>query len=227
MRSVDDDRTRTETNGFHVIGEVLEPIKRLKGFEKHHFTPPRADDYHNAWVGKIAGEDIQQEIALIHDRAKRVQGWRRKEIATCTDSTGAVLETPAWTYRLCIALDPEKRGHVRWRRSIETPGPISDRTGSEWDLIFPAEFHMLELHPPEPADVRALIDRFEDRGMTVDYPPDGSHCRVALSDPSGHVDVEAHLVRVALDTPNTPGALVLSVGRLVGRKEGPPLFLLR
>ena len=227
MRANDSDHTDSGTNGFRVVGEKQESIKRLIGFEKHHFVPPRADDYHNAWVAKIAEEDIHEEIASVHERAKRIQGWRRKDISSTTDHGEGVLETPAWTYRLRIELHPEKHGYVQWRRILETSGPMTEQNGSEWDLIFSSDFSILEIYPREQANVPSLIDRFEERGMAVDYPPDGAICRVALRDPPGNIHVESQLIRVVVDVPTAPGTLVLSVSRLIGNdNDGPRLFLL-
>ena len=227
MRANDSDHTDSGTNGFRLVGETQESIKRLIGFEKHHFVPPRADDYHNAWVAKIAEDDIQQEIASVHERAKRIQGWRRKDISSTTNHGEGVLETPGWTYRLRIELHPEKRGYVQWRRILETSRPMTEQNGSEWDLIFSSDFSVLEIHPREQANVPSLIDRFEERGMAVEYPPDGETCRVALRNPPGHIHVESQLIRVAVDVPTAPGTLVLSVSRLIGNdNDGPPLLLL-
>jgi hypothetical protein len=227
MREDDGADNAPVTNGFRLVGETRESIKRLNGFEKHHFVPPRADDYHNAWVGKIAENDIRDEIAAVHDRAKRIQGWKRKDIASSLDNAEGLLETPAWSYRLHIALHPEEKGYVRWNRTLETSANVTERIGSEWDLIFPAEFTRLEIHPRTRADVPALIDRFEERGVHVEYPPDGTSCRLPLHELSGHVDVEPQLIRVAVDMPSAPGTLALSVSRLIGTTpDGAPLFLL-
>lgn len=214
--AADSSNAEAERTPVAVAGEWRQPIKRLEGFEDHHFVPPRADGYHNAWVGKIAMAELTDEIESLRAKSREVRGWKRKELRASIDTGEATLESPEWSFRLSVRLDPGKKGQVVFERRLEIPADAMF-SADALDALFDPVFNRVEILPPAAADIPALIDRFEARGWPVDYPHDDAHAEFTI--PNGVVRVETGRICIDFAADAYPGELLREASTLLAASD--------
>jgi len=195
-----------------VLGSWRQPVKRLEGFEPHHFIPPRADDYHNAWIGKIAQPELTAEIESLRAKSRETRGWKRAQLPATVDAGFATLESPEWRFRISVRLDPDKKGVAVFGRRLETcdAAPISPE---QLDALFDPVFNRVEIVPTASADIPALIDRFEARGWPVEYPLDDAYAEFTI--PHGVVHIESQRIQIDFDADELPGQLLRNASHLL------------
>lgn len=183
-------------------------VKRLSGFEKHHSVPQRVDDYHNAWIAKIAERELETDINETARHLRKVLDYKRKDIVAGLDGNTGFVNTPTFAYRLTIALDPDSPSHVCWTREISeitTPDIIVD---GDVSLGFGDKYQATRYNANTVVSIENLIDTFEDQDIEIDYPHDCSSCTLAIPQIDGQVVVHAAGFAIEYGFPQPPHTLM-------------------
>ena len=170
-------------------GREQRPVKKLTGFEKHHTLPQRADAYHNGWVGKIAAEDIRDEMNSIVRVLRTELGYKRTDYEAHVDGTSGCITTAQYEYRTSVSLVDKKLSQVWWTRELSPLKCIADLKASELGHVFSNILEEIEVQFTRHADIEKLIDALEEKGQAVEYPFDCTYCEIELPD-TGIVQVK-------------------------------------
>lgn len=192
-------------------GTVHGPVKQLSGFRKGvHTTPDRHSPALEAFVTRIAAEDLANQAESFYQLTRTQYGYRRKEIQLTVGSPIAILETPA--FHLEISFRPDPDDPARYERSIRLSGLAPEHLDSPaTDTVFGGVFDSLEILVSVPVPVESLIDAVEDDPAaiwSVDYPSSCDWCRLSSTQIPGALIVSANCIQIRTASAGPPSTLL-------------------
>ena len=138
-------------------------IRDLKGFRKGHQIPADVSEHSQSFVGRIAEEDLRQDLDERFEEFRRQLKFKRVDISV-TDPTCGVgqISTPWFGYQVSVIHDAADATAVIWRRQLSEFRQIDKLDSPELAAVFGTTFDTVELSPPAAIDIAALIDHIED-----------------------------------------------------------------
>jgi hypothetical protein len=176
--------------------ETRQRVKELAGFQKTHAVPDRVRPATERFVAAIARDDLQADLDAVYAAVREHLDYKRKDVTVTPATEGAgSLRTPAFDYRVTVALAGDDPSRVVWRREVTNlrhPDVLHRR---EFQRAFGNAFQVLSFEYAKPLDVAGLVDRFEEApaaGLRVHCAADGSWCEVELAGFPGTLRVEGN-----------------------------------
>jgi hypothetical protein len=159
-------------------------VRRLSGFRKTHRVPDRVNDSTQAFVAKIAKDDLNEDLEKVVKRLRDVFGFKRTDIQTDgpTDGGGSVI-TPYFDYEVSVSLNPKDPSEAIWLHQVVNIRKPDQILTEEFDKVFEGTFDTLEFSTGKTINIAGVIDQIEnleDERITVDYDKDLTRCIIRL-----------------------------------------------
>jgi len=187
-------------------------VRDLKGFRKGHQIPTDVSDHTQSFVGRIAEEDLRQELDERFEEFRRQLKFKRVEISV-TDPLSGVgqISTPWFDYHVSAIHDVNDATSVIWRRQLSEFRQIDKLDSAELTSVFGTTFDTVELSPPAVIDVAALIDQIEDEAderISLDYDRQTTWCAVTIRGIGGHMKFTSDRIALFIHQAQPPGKLL-------------------
>ena len=172
MGEAADGEAVTRMNGLQLIPERAFlrrrsslPIRELPGFMRgRHRIPTEHGRAAEQFVHGLGEASLAGEIREVYERAKRVLGLRRRDLAQALAGGGGNVEAPQFQFALELGLDPADFTCAAWQRRVKLlVGPRG--LPSEFDEVFPVACDELVVPfvvPESGAIFDHVVDRLED-----------------------------------------------------------------
>ena len=199
---------------IRLLSEKRVPLKSLTGFKKHHRLPDKGSTVSDPFLADLAKLDLDADLDKTFSALRKKFGLKRKEMETSGpgDGVGAIT-TPGFTYEVSVQTMEDEPQSVLWRRAISAIKEADAVTSEPFDVVFGADFDMLEILLNEAIDVESVIDRVEDAdsdNIKIDYEKDVTWCKIRFSDQKTIVEVNENSIRVRSEVETTPHELIES-----------------
>ena len=187
-------------------------IRDLKGFRKGHQIPADVSEHTQSFVGRIAEEDLRQDLDARFEEFRRQLKFRRVEISV-TDPLSGVgqISTPWFDYQVSVIHDANDATGVIWRRQLSEFRQIDKLDSAELTAVFGTTFDTGELSPPAAIDIAALIDHVEDEAderISLDYDRQATWCTVTIRGIAGQMKFTSERVALVIHQAQPPGKLL-------------------
>ncbi|MEO2027498.1 MAG: hypothetical protein ABGZ23_16615, partial [Fuerstiella sp.] len=181
-----------------LVSEYRQRVRDLRGFGKAHSVPFANTDRTQSFVGRIAADEIGEDLDARFDEFRRNFRFRRNDLVVSEPENGeGAIATPWFEYRITVTHDPNEPSEVTWRRQItefRDPVPL---LSPEFAAVFGTVFDTVEFTPLEPIYIEAFIDSIEDRddeSISLDYNRQSTWCELATALIPGRLRVESDRV---------------------------------
>ena len=187
-------------------------VRDLKGFRKGHQIPTDVSDHTQSFVGRIAEEDLRQDLDERFEEFRRQLKFKRVEISV-TDPLSGVgqISTPWFDYHVSAIHDVNDATSVIWRRQLSEFRQIDKLDSAELTSVFGTTFDTVELSPPAVIDVAALIDQIEveaDDRISLEYDRQTTWCAVSIRGIAGHMKFTSDRIALFIHQAQPPGKLL-------------------
>lgn len=187
-------------------------IKDLKGFRKGHQVPSDVSDHTQAFIGRIAEQDLLEDLDERFDEFRRQLKFRRVDIAVTDPVSGvAQISTPWFDYQISILHDPNDASAVLWRKQLSEFRRIDKLNSAEVKAVFATTFDTVELAPPAAIDVAAMIDQIEDEAderISLDYDRQTTWCAVTIQGIAGKMQFTSDRISLFIHQAQPPAKLL-------------------
>ncbi|HQX49251.1 MAG TPA: hypothetical protein PLY87_15325 [Planctomycetaceae bacterium] len=187
-------------------------IKDLKGFRKGHQIPAEVSDHTQAFIGRIAEQDLRQDLDERFDEFRRLLKFRRVEISVTDPLSGTgLISTPWFDYQVSVLHDPNDAAAVLWRRQLSEFRQIDKLDSDEVKSVFGTTFDTVELMPPASIDVPAMIDQIEeeaDARISLDYDRQTTWCAVTIQGIAGQMQFTSDRISLFIHQAQPPAKLL-------------------
>ncbi len=187
-------------------------VRDLKGFRKGHQIPTDVSDHTQSFVGRIAEEDLRQELDERFEEFRRQLKFKRVEISVSDPLSGVgQISTPWFDYHVSAIHDVNDATSVIWRRQLSEFRQIDKLDSPELTSVFGTTFDTVELSPPAAIDVAALIDQIEaeaDARISLDYDRQTTWCAVTIRGIGGHMKFTSDRIALFIHQAQSPGKLL-------------------
>ncbi len=192
-------------------------VRSLSGFRKGvHTIPDRHSAALDAFLAKIAAEDLANEAEAFYQTTRQQFAYRRKDLNLTVSTPAAVLETPAFALEITYGSDPDDP--ARYERSLRLSRIEADQlTSNATGEVFATAFDTLEMVLRTPIRIEDLIDAVEDDPDSiwkVKYPSSCEWCELATNEIEGFIYVSTNWIRLRLPSPGPPAVLLAAYIRL-------------
>lgn len=196
-------------------------IRDLKGFRKGHQIPSDVSDHTQSFVGRIAEEDLRQDLDERFEEFRRLLKFKRVDISVTDPVSGTgQISTPWFDYHVSIIHDAEDATAVIWRRQLSEFRQVDKLDSVELTSVFGSTFDTVELAPPAAIDVAALIDQIEeeaDERISLDYDRQTTWCAVSIRGIGGQMRFTSDRIALSIHQAQPPGKLLDSFFKVRSR----------
>jgi Caspase domain len=159
-------------------------IKNLPGFTKgYHSTPTKYGQYEDSFIKSLSQDFIKTETDILSNRIQKGLGYKRKEVKVAFENGIGMINTPDFSYSIEVLQSEKGADKYDVRRSLDyiINSEIIDNV--EFNEIFYNYFTSLSFSLPKKINVAEWIDKFEDKGIKVDYDVANlNKCAISLND---------------------------------------------
>ena len=208
-------------------GEVRGSIKRLAGYASHHRLPRAHDSASTEFVRRIGASLVAEQCVELFGELRNAFGYKRREVVVSEEAGLADLVTPDFTVHLRLEQDDEDPRRYRMMTEVSDITRPEALHSSAFANVFEGRFQTVVFTTPRSISIDAVIDRVEDREepghISVDYPPDASHCAVTLRATRTTLHFTPTAVTLRLDPGASLADLLEGAARLpelLGREPG-------
>ncbi len=195
-----------------LVGQRIERVRDLAGFRSSHRVPLEANEYGEAFVGRIAADQIDADLDVVYTRLRTEFRLRRAELSVSPPAEGCgSVSTPFFDYSVVVTLNPDDPSRVTWRRQVAEIREPDQVLSEPFAAVFGSTFQAVELTPAGPVDLGAFIDRLEalqSERITLEYDKSATWCRVRLDGIAGDLEVTARSWLLQQSNSPSPVALV-------------------
>ncbi|MEX2174502.1 MAG: hypothetical protein WD872_09075, partial [Pirellulaceae bacterium] len=189
-------------------------LRRLAGFRKGYRIPDHNSTATEAFLAKIADEEIRGDIAALHDRLRAAFKFKRADIQISHSGDGAAsIITPHFTYTVRVSQSADDSSEVVWNREVKDIKAPAQILSDAFAEVFGEMFDTVEFSPPAQIPLAELIDRVEQLGddrLTLDYDPDITWCKLTIEGIAGEIRVTSRAFEIAQRLPQPPLVLLQS-----------------
>lgn len=197
-----------------LVGERIDRVRDLAGFRISHRIPDAVNDFTEAFVAGIAAAQIDADLETVYGKLRDQFRFKRADVTVSPPADGrGSIATPYFDYAVIVSLNSSDPSQVIWRRQISEirePGRV---LSDPFAAVFGSMFNTVEIAPPQPIDLGALIDRVENLEsgqITLAYDKDATWCRVCVSGIDGEMEITARTLSLVQRNPRSPGHLLQS-----------------
>lgn len=196
-----------------LISEQSTLVRTLSGFrKKNHTVPDECNDRTQAFVGKLAFEEIGQDLDSRFTQFRKDLGFKRVDLKVSDPDSGlGAISTPWFDYRITVTQASDDPQTAVLRREVSDFRDTKAMLSSEFATVFGTLFNTLEFEPPEPIDMEAFIDSMEDRSdsdLTVEFDRTATWCQVATQRIPGTLSVQTDCIALITAQPELPARLL-------------------
>ncbi|MEJ7593278.1 MAG: hypothetical protein WKF77_17175 [Planctomycetaceae bacterium] len=196
-------------------------IRDLKGFRKGHQIPTEVSEHTQSFVGRIAEEDLRQDLDERFEEFRRQLKFKRVDISVTDPTCGAgQISTPWFDYQVSVIHDANDATAVIWRRQLSEFRQIDKLDSPELAAVFGTTFDTIELSPPAAIDIAALIDHIEDEAderISLEYDRQTTWCAVTIRGISGQMKFTSDRIGLVIHQAQAPGKLLESFFKVRSR----------
>ena len=196
-------------------------IRDLNGFRKGHQIPADVSEHTQSFVGRIAEEDLRQDLDERFEEFRRQLKFRRVEISVTDPLSGmGQISTPWFDYQVSVIHDPNDATAVIWRRQLSEFRQIEKLDSPELATVFGTTFDTVELSPPAAIDIAALIDHIEDEAderISLEYDRQVTWCAVTILGIAGQMKFTSDRIALVIHQAQPPGKLLDSFFKVRSR----------
>ena len=187
-------------------------VRDLRGFRKSHSVPVANTHSTQAFVGRIAAEEIGEDLDLRFDEFRKTFRFKRSDLIVSEPENGeGAIVTPWFEYRIIVTHDTKVPSEVTWRQQVtqfRDPVPL---LSPEFGAVFGTVFDTVEVEPAEPIHIEAFIDAIEERddpSIQLDYDRQSTWCELTTKLIPGRLLVESDRVAFVTHEPRLPARLL-------------------
>jgi hypothetical protein len=200
---------------FALTGKKFEKVKSLTGYRKSVRIPEQVTSSYETMVAQMAVEQISEDLDEVRAALRTGFNFKRKELAVSDtgDGTGTIV-TPFFNYSISVSVDPENPGEVIWMRQVDEITDVDQIFSDAFADAFGQMFDTVELSPPAPIEIEALIDRIEELEIDrieLDYDHQATWCQIQLAEFQGKVYVTSDNFSVIQKGTKSTKALLASL----------------
>lgn len=144
--------------------------RELQGFKKGNSAPKWVNDTTRKFIQESAGKDIEEEIQIVYENAKKILQLTRSEIQKTIKRGHGTIKTDQFRYELSIFQHNEKPAVAVIKRTIVITTP-TDQLTKKFNEIFPNYPDEVVIPLEESLGYDRLVELFEGlektRGGTV------------------------------------------------------------
>lgn len=196
-----------------LIGTERKRIKSLVGFRQGHRLPEEKSTYTDAFIGRIAEPELQDDLETRFGVLRSEFQFKRREVTKDGPAAGqGALVTPFFEYVVTIAVDAEDVSQYMFERRVTNVSDLGALADGAFDRVFATLLNTVEIPAVVPIDVEAVIDAIEDADpddLVLDYNADASECRVQPRDTGTQIVITADGLSVH-DVAALPSGLLLT-----------------
>lgn len=204
--------------------ERSQGIRTFSAFKKGYRLPDRVSHAAEAFVAKIAGDDIASDVQRVFAALKQAFRFKRADLQVSSVGDGtATIVTPLFNYSIVAALDPADPSQVTIRRSVDAIKDAKAVLSEKFATVFPNVFDTLQFEPPQRLDLAEIIDRLEEQDdprISLDYDPGLTWCNVNLAGLDGVIRMTERSIAIVHAKPQPPRNLLQSFFALQQRLFG-------
>jgi hypothetical protein len=196
-----------------LVSEQSALVRMLSGFRKKNHTVPDECNYRTqAFVGKLAYEEIAADLDSRFAQFRKDLGFKRLDLKVSEPDSGlGAISTPWFDYRITITQASDDPQSAVFRRQVSDFRDTKAMLSSEFATVFGTLFNSVEFEPPEPIDIEAFIDSLEDRGdsdLTLEFDRTSTWCQIATPRIPGTLSVETDCIALITAQPELPARLL-------------------
>jgi hypothetical protein len=193
--------------GISMQGHIIELIKKLSGFKRHHKVPDAVNDSTRAFVRSVASDEIKQRVEELADALRTSFSYKRKELRIDIDGT---IETPDFVVAVEVDIDPDDTAKCIISTSVSDIKNPAIIASEKFTQVFDDEFDRMCFSVSGKIDVGAVIDKVEDdsRGLGIDYPLSAKFCTITAPGLTPQIEVHADQVIVKFRSRQSVQALL-------------------
>ncbi len=196
-----------------LVNEQRTLIRSLSGFrKKNHKVPDECNDRTQAFVAKLANEELGEDLDARFAEFRKHLGFKRVDLAVSDPDCGTgVISTPWFEYRITVAQATDDATEAIFRRQVTEFRKTASLLSSEFATVFGKLFNTVELAPPEPIDIEAFIDSIEDRensDLSLEFDRSVTWCQLTTPRIPGILCVETDCVALTTPQPELPSQLL-------------------
>ena len=196
-------------------------IRDLKGFRKGHQIPAEVSEHTQSFVGRIAEEDLRQDLDERFEEFRRQLKFKRVDISVTDPTCGAgQISTPWFDYHVSVIHDVNDATGVIWRRQLSEFRQIDQLDSPELASVFGTTFDTVEFSPPAAIDIAALIDHIEDEAderISLEYDRQTTWCAVTIRGIAGQMKFTSERIALVIHQAQPPGKLLDSFFKVRSR----------
>lgn len=215
QRASENEPNVEQVQGVTLLAERTKQIKEFASYKKSHRLPDRPGVSADAFVARLATEDITADINQVFAALKTAFKFKRADLQSSNVGDGAAtIVTPYFNYSITIGLDPDDIAQAKISRTVDDVKQPSQLFTAAFSQVFAGVFDTVRLHSPTPIDLPGLVDRIEqldDDRIELDYDPQVTYCRLRVQGVSGAVTVESRSLSIVHTRPQSPQVLLRSL----------------
>lgn len=201
----------TQLRRVRLYDEAGMPVKRLSGFQKTHRVPDRVNDTTEAFVARIAVDDVDEDVNTIHQALRSAFGFTRKELDTQTSAGRGSIITPYFDYEVTVSLNPGDPSEVIWERQVVNIREPDKIVSDAFEEVFSGIFDTLEFTSGKVISVENVIDQIEalkDDAISVEYDASMAWCTVTLQGIDARIRMTSSAVSIIRRSGKSPKLLI-------------------
>lgn len=192
-RAADDSKI---LQSFRFAGQSRGAVKSLRGFKKaHHTVPDAANATTNAFLAKLASEELAEEAERLFQQARTLLQYKRKDLSLDLGAGNATLTAKDFVCEIAYTLAEEEPSEYVVERSLHSLKSGDFLRTGECDQLFAGMFSSVVFTLRKGAPVERVIDAIEgldgkdgeSSRLKVDYPSDCRHCVIHVEDVEAEV----------------------------------------
>lgn len=209
-----DDARMQQVRSVTLLAKDTQGVRELSGFKKTHQLPDRLSQSSQAFIAKIASEEIEQDIQSVFARLKAAFKFRRADLDISNlGEGGATIITPHFNYSIRIELDPDNISQVVFHRTVDAIREPDAILSQPFARVFERVFDTLELDMPQTIQLADLIDRIEeldDGRIQMEYDPALTYCALQIEGVAGTITVTLRTLSIVHSKAVSPKNLLQS-----------------
>lgn len=195
-----------------LVSEQRLLVKSLAGFRKTHQVPTDVNDRTQQFVGRIAGEDIGEDLDQRFTEFRRHFGFKRVDLRVNEPDGGmGAIATPWFEYRVTVMIAEDDASEAVFRRQVSDFHDPKALMSSEFATVFANVFNTIEFEPPVAIEMEEFIDTMEERdndSMSIEFDRTATWCELTVPSIPGTLLVESDRVALVTNQPQLPARLL-------------------
>ncbi|PHR87702.1 MAG: hypothetical protein COA78_36950 [Blastopirellula sp.] len=200
---------------FALTGKKYEKVKSLTGYRKSVRIPEQITSGYETMIASMGVEQISEDLEEVRTALRTGFKFKRKELTVSDtgDGTGTIV-TPFFNYSITVSCNPENPAEAIWLRQVDEISDADQIFSDAFADAFGQMFDTVELSPPAPIEIEALIDRIEELEIDrieLDYDHQATWCQIQLPEFQGQVHVTSDNFSVIQKGSKSTKALLASL----------------